>query len=100
LEIEKENSALRFEVDRLQKRVELTQPKESIMLPHQERVVQERAELVDKLFRLKQFFSTPTFEALDTEEKGRLARQAEAMDQYAQILADRIHAFPQASAPR
>ncbi len=64
------------------------------MQPHQQRVVDEKKELDDKLTKLHAFFTaTPTFESLDSAEQSRLRRQAELMGQYSAILGERIAAF-------
>jgi phosphate uptake regulator len=61
--------------------------------PHQQRVVDEKAELDDKLERLYKFFMSAIFEALDEDEKIRLTRQASIMKDYSLILGERIAAF-------
>lgn len=63
------------------------------LAPHQQRVVDERAELTDKLDKLSPFLNTPIFASLDQAEKERLTTQHEAMSIYADILRDRIAAF-------
>jgi hypothetical protein len=61
---------------------------------HQQRVVDERAELSEKLDRLRQFVGTsPQFRTLPVDERQRLERQAAAMDLYDSILQQRIAAF-------
>lgn len=61
--------------------------------PHQKRVVDERTDLSEKLFKLMEFLKTPAFEALDAAEKIRLRRQQVVMQDYAAILIERIAAF-------
>ena len=61
--------------------------------PHQQRVIDERSELDDKLERLHKFFMCATFEILDEEEKLRLKKQASIMREYLSILDERILAF-------
>lgn len=63
------------------------------MLPYQERVVVEKAELDDKLEKLDAFGRTELFAGLASEEQGRLNRQHSAMEQYSLILGERIAAF-------
>ena len=63
------------------------------MLPHQKRVVDEKAELNEKLNKLRQFFLTEQFYALDREEMLRLQKQAEVMQAYSDILSERISHF-------
>lgn len=64
------------------------------LLPHQQRVVDERDELDEKLLKLIAFFSTPTFAQLPAEEQDRLRMQVKFMDGYSTILQQRIEAFP------
>jgi hypothetical protein len=71
---------------------------ESGLAPHQQRVVAERAELEDKLGKLRSFFNSSAYAAMaDTQsgrdEQDRLLEQADIMDRYRAILADRIAAF-------
>jgi hypothetical protein len=61
--------------------------------PHQQRVVDEKAELDERLGKLIAFFGTPIFTGLVEEERERLAAQERAMGAYSRILADRIAAF-------
>jgi len=64
------------------------------MLPHQQRVVDEKAELETKLVALSRFISIGgVFETLDPAEKVRLRAQRNAMNEYHDILAERIAAF-------
>lgn len=62
--------------------------------PHQQRVVDEKAELDTKAEKLSAFIgSSPVFETLDAEEQERLRRQNDLMWQYSEILGERIAAF-------
>ena len=63
------------------------------ILPHQQRVVEEKAELDAKLEKLIPFLSSDTCHALSFDERGRLKRQAEVMEMYSGILGARIAAF-------
>ena len=63
------------------------------MQPHQQRVVDEKAELDAKVERLKAFWDNPVFNTLPDAEKERLERQSNIMDQYSQVLGERIAAF-------
>ena len=63
------------------------------MQPYQQRVVDEKIELSDKLAKLLQFFQTTTFGALPEAEQSRLRNQARFMDGYAAVLEERIAAF-------
>lgn len=61
--------------------------------PHQQRVVDERTELDDKLSKLVGFFLAPLFSTLPGAEQDRMRAQAVAMRTYSGILRDRIAAF-------
>lgn len=61
--------------------------------PHQQRVVAEKAELDERLDKLRAFFGTEVFSELDDLEMDRLQRQAEHMAAYSEVLGKRIAAF-------
>ena len=64
------------------------------METYQARVVQEKADLADKLMALTQFISSsPVFNGLDPAEKTRLRAQRDVMNEYHDILAERIEAL-------
>jgi len=63
------------------------------MAPHQQRVVDEKAELDEKHIKLISFFGTPIFSSLDSAEQLRLAKQCELMGKYSEVLGERIAAF-------
>lgn len=65
------------------------------MQPHQQRVVAEKAELDEKLTKLRAFIGSETFLRLDTAEQVRLRMQAVHMAAYSQVLGERIEAFGQ-----
>jgi hypothetical protein len=65
----------------------------STMQPHQQRVVDEKASLDDKLTKLRQFFGSAIFSALPDAEQSRLRTQQVAMSTYSDILGERIAAF-------
>jgi hypothetical protein len=65
----------------------------STMRPHQQRVVDERIELESRRIKLQSFLGTPIFAELDAAEQIRLREQADAMNAYSDILAERIAAF-------
>lgn len=67
------------------------------LAPHQQRVVDEKAELDDRLTKLCAFTKTMTFASLDSDERNRLDQQAATMAMYSDILADRIAAFTPAA---
>lgn len=60
---------------------------------YQLRVMEEQLALNDKLGKLEAFFSTELFKKLSLEEQCRLHRQSLAMEQYSDILEERIKAF-------
>lgn len=65
------------------------------MAPHQQRVVAEKADLDEKLTKLRDFITeSKTFFDLPDEEQDRLERQRDCMMEYSQILGERIAAFP------
>lgn len=64
------------------------------MLPHQQRVVDEKNELDTKAKALSNFIGlNPVFAYIDAEEQERLKEQCEIMWEYSEILGKRIAAF-------
>lgn len=64
--------------------------------PHQQRVIDEHAELSDRVEKLSAFIAASAiFPKLDAAERSRLRRQLALMSQYADVLAERIKAFGQ-----
>ena len=63
------------------------------MKPYQERVLEEKAELDEKLKKLLAFQGTEAFAATPADEQERLIRQSVAMDEYSVVLGERITAF-------
>lgn len=63
------------------------------MLPHQQRVVDEKTELDDKLTKLEAFFKTAIFAGIDSREQDRLMRQSTHMNSYSNVLQERIDNF-------
>ena len=63
------------------------------LYPHQQRVVDEKADLDEKRLKLQDFLVMPMFKGLSEDEQMRLANQAAAMSLYSEILASRIAAF-------
>ncbi len=61
--------------------------------PWQERVVEEKEQLAERLEKLNAFLVTEKCLALPFEERTLLARQALVMAQYLDILLDRIEVF-------
>ena len=69
------------------------------LAPHQQRVVDEQAELAGRLSKLLAFFQSPIFFKLDGAEQSRLRSQARFMDGYLAVLGERIEAFSAPQAP-
>lgn len=67
---------------------------------YQQRVLLEKAELDERLTKLSAFINSGAFVNIvpDNDERARLTRQETAMHAYAEILAERIAAFPNVSA--
>jgi hypothetical protein len=63
------------------------------MLEFQDRVIQEKAELSDKLDKLEAFEGGRVYNSLPPAEQSRLTRQLWIMRLYEQVLAERISAF-------
>lgn len=63
------------------------------MQPYQQRVVEEKKQLDERLDALQVFFAGDIFPELDISERSRLSRQSVAMQGYSDILAERIAAF-------
>jgi hypothetical protein len=64
-----------------------------IMLPHQQRVVDEKLELDEKLGKLSCFADSEMFAILSANEQTRLLRQYSYMTMYSKVLGERIAAF-------
>ena len=63
------------------------------MMPHQQRVIDEKEELDAKLGKLIPFLASDTCLSLPFDERSRLKRQSEVMAEYSAILGERISAF-------
>ena len=63
------------------------------MAPHQERGVNEKIDLDDKIDRLTTFITGDFFKSLDRAEKMRLETQLNYMRGYSTVLGWRIAAF-------
>ena len=62
--------------------------------PHQQRVVDEKADLDEKIVKLSDFILVnPLFNALPSPERGRMYRQHTAMRAYSAVLGERIEGF-------
>jgi hypothetical protein len=73
--------------------LDMPEPAANAVPPHQQRVLDEKAELDERRERLAAFFSTPIFHGLPESEQIRMERQAVAMRTYSEILGERIAAF-------
>ena len=63
------------------------------ILPHQQLVIDEKAELDARLGNLIPFLSSDACHSLPFDERGRLHRQSEVMLGYSSILGERVAAF-------
>lgn len=61
--------------------------------PFQQRVIDEHAQLSEKLTKLKEFIPSAFFAGLPEAEQHRMQRQVNAMHDYETVLAERIAAF-------
>ena len=70
------------------------------LAPHQQRVVDEHADLLERLRKLRAFIGDEKglFRSLDTAERHRLMHQDGVMTDLAMVLAERIAAFLPAAA--
>ena len=66
------------------------------MQPHQQRVVEEKDQLEERLGKLLVFIQGPVFGTLPEAERTRLSCQVLFMDGYLKVLEQRIAAFPPA----
>lgn len=67
---------------------------EKQLQPHQQRVVEEKAELDGKIAALQEFIAkSPRWSLLIESERWRLTTQCHTMVQYSAILGERIAAF-------
>lgn len=63
------------------------------LAPHQQRVVEEKAALDEKMAKLFAFFDTPTYVMLPTEDRLLLTAQHTHMRAYSDTLGARIARF-------
>jgi len=63
------------------------------MMDYQQRVIDEKRELDEKLGKLLAFFQQDMFLGLSEAERSRLRNQARFMDGYSAVLEERIAAF-------
>ena len=67
--------------------------KPSALPAHQQRVVDEYHELFTRTTKLSYFFNNPIFLKLPADEQVRLNKQWKVMQEYGQVLSERIAAF-------
>lgn len=65
---------------------------------HEQRVMHEARTLKYRMVKLNAFLDTEPYKKLDTAEQDRLRRQAVLMQQYADVLHERIEAFKEKKA--
>lgn len=63
------------------------------MQPYQQRVVEEKEQLNERIDKLYAFTASPNFRLVPEDERARLLRQLRAMGAYSAILHERIEAF-------
>lgn len=63
------------------------------MMPHQQRVIDEKADLDEKLSKLLAFMNGNVIATLSCKEQARLGDQCAIMAMYSDILGKRIAAF-------
>lgn len=61
--------------------------------PYQERVVEEHKDVAKKLADLIKFINSKDFANVAQAEQDRLVRQRRHMEQYVQVLSERVEAF-------
>lgn len=64
-----------------------------MLKPYQERVVDEKQELDERIEKLRVFFNTDTFQELADRDKYLLVQQSGVMTTLSRILGDRIARF-------
>lgn len=63
------------------------------MQPHQQRVVDEKNELGERLTKLLAFIGTDLYKSLPEEDKELLFFQSQIMEDYFEVLEQRIERF-------
>ena len=68
---------------------------EKTYAPHQQRVIEEKRELDEKIQKLSAFIYSEKFVSIvsDDDERLRLLQQDEVMRQYSRVLCNRIASF-------
>jgi hypothetical protein len=65
----------------------------SALAPHQQRVLTEKADLDEKIDKLRLYFGTSTYADINCDEQDRLNEQLRVMELYSSVLAERIESF-------
>lgn len=65
------------------------------LAPYQQRVIVEKQELDDKITKLLAFTKGEIYRKLPADERDRLRRQFRLMDEYSEVLGERIDVFQQ-----
>ena len=73
--------------------VSITNFKEFVMKPHQQRVVDEKVALDDKIFKLEAFMESDASNVLSLTEEDDLEEQLRHMEKYSKVLERRISRF-------
>ena len=63
------------------------------MQPYQQRVVDEKRELDERLLKLRNYLASPVSASLDLEDRVLLETQEDVMSDYSVVLASRIARF-------
>ena len=66
---------------------------EKQLQPHEQRVVDERTDLIEKITKLHAFFKTEIFGNLQEEDQNLLEEQVQLMMNYSDVLLKRINRF-------
>lgn len=72
--------------------IEIPESKKNLQA-HEQRVVGERTELIEKITKLHVFFRNPIFESLEQEDQDLLEKQVQLMMDYSDVLLKRINRF-------
>lgn len=66
---------------------------EKQLQPHEQRVVDERTDLIEKITKLHAFLKTEIFENLQEKDQELLEEQVQIMMNYSDVLLKRINRF-------
>lgn len=66
---------------------------EKKLQPHEQRIVDERTDLMDKITKLHAFFKTEIFDNLEEVDQKLLEEQVQLMMNYSDVLLKRINRF-------